>query len=202
MQKTNTLNEQRFSVKTLTKIGVLSAISVILMLFEIPLWFAPGFYKLDFSEVAVLIGAFALGPVAGISIEFVKILLNFLTDGTTTGGIGELANFLIGCAMVVPAAIIYKKRKTLKSAIIGLIVGIFSMAIVGGLLNYFVLLPVYKSIMPLEAIMGMCQKVNPNIVDFKSLVILATTPFNLFKGVVVSVITLLLYKKLSKILHK
>lgn len=202
MKTTNTLSKTKFSVKTLTKVGVLSAIATVLMLFEFPLWFAPEFYKLDLSEIPVLIGAFALGPVAGITIEFIKILLNFFINGTITGGIGEFANFAIGCAMVIPATIIYKKNKSLKSAIIGLVVGIISMTIVGGLLNYFVLLPLYASIMPLEAIMNMCKAVNSNIDDFKSLVILGTTPFNIVKGVVVSVITLLLYKKLSRILRK
>lgn len=197
-----TTNKPMFSVNMLVKIGLLSAVSVVLMLFEIPLWFAPSFYKIDLSEVAVLMGAFAMGPLAGVMIELIKVLLNFAFDGTTTAGIGELANFLIGCAFVLPAAIIYKRRKDVKHAIIGLIVGVVSMTIIGGLMNLFVILPVYAQMMlPLEALIKMGNVLNPLIVDLKTFVLFATTPFNLLKGVLTAIITLLFYKRLSKILH-
>jgi riboflavin transporter FmnP len=192
----------KMSVVYMTKVGVLSAIATVLMLFEIPLWFAPGFYKLDFSEVAVLIGGFALGPMAGVLIEMIKILLNFAIDGSITGGVGEIANFLIGCSFVVPAAIFYKRKKKLSGAIIGLTIGTILMTIVGALLNLYILLPVYATVMPVEAIINAGNAVNPNIINFETLVLWATTPFNLVKGVVSSAITLLLYKKLSPILHK
>ncbi len=193
---------KKISVKTITKVGVLSAIAVIVMLFEIPLWFAPSFYKIDLSEVVVLIGAFALGPVAGAMIELIKVLLNLVFNGTITGGIGEAANFIIGCAMVVPAAIIYKKYKTIKGAIIGLIIGIVSMTVLGSLLNYVVILPVYAKLMPMEAIINAGNMVNKNIVDLKTFVLYAVAPFNILKGIISAVITLILYKKLSKVLHK
>lgn len=101
----------RVNVKTITQIGMLAAIAVVLMLFEIPLPFAPAFYQIDFSEVPVLVGCFAMGPVAGAVIEMVKIILNLLMNGTVTAGVGEMANFLIGCAFCVPAGIIYREKQ-------------------------------------------------------------------------------------------
>ncbi|WP_326908994.1 ECF transporter S component [Sedimentibacter sp. MB31-C6] len=195
---------QKKSVKTLTKIGVLSAIAGVLMLVEMPLWFAPSFYKLDLSEIPVLIGAFALGPFAAIAIEFVKILLNFVLNGTITGGIGELANFLIGCSFVIPAGYIYRHHKTMKTAIIGMVVGTISLAIVGALLNYSVLLPAYAKVFgaPIQSFIDMGNALNPYIIDLKTFILYAVVPFNILKGIIVSAITLLIYKRLSPILHK
>lgn len=191
-------------IKTLTKIGVLSAVAGVLMLIEMPLWFAPDFYKLDLSEIPVLIGAFALGPIAGIIIELVKILLNFIMNGTITGGIGELANFLIGCSLIVPAGYIYKRNKTTKTAIIGMTVGTLTLAVVGALLNYFLLLPVYAKVFgaPLQAFIDMGNALNPLIVDLKTFILYAVVPFNIFKGIVVSAFTVLIYKRISPILHR
>ncbi len=202
--KSEVIVKQRSSVKTLTKIAVLSAIATLLMLVDIPLWFAPNFYQLDFSEVPVLIGTFALGPIAGITIEFMKILLNFVLNGTDTGGIGELANFIVGCSFIVPAGLIYRNKKSVKNALIGMIVGTFMLATVGSLLNYYVLLPVYATIYgaPIDAFVGMGNALNKNIVDLKTLVLYAVVPFNLLKGIVVAAITLLVYKRISPILHK
>lgn len=189
-------------VRTISQVGMLSAIAAILMLFEIPLWFAPEFYKIDLSEVPVLIGSFAIGPVAGMLIELVKILLNFIFNGTTTAGVGEGANFLIGCAFIIPSAIIYNKNKTRKSALIGMIIGTISLTIVGCLLNAYLLLPVYSKAfgMPMEALIEIGTAVNPNITSLSSFVMMAVAPFNLIKGVLVSGITFILYKKISPIL--
>lgn len=196
--------KQRTNTKVIAKVGVLSAVATVLMLIEFPLWFAPNFYQLDFSEVPVLLGTFALGPVAGIAIEFIKILINFVLNGTITGGIGELANFIIGCSFIIPAGYIYKNKKSLTTAIIGLIVGTISMSTVGSLINYFVLLPAYSSVLgyPLQAFVDMGNIINPAITDLKTLVMYAVVPFNLFKGAIVSLITILIYKKMSPILHK
>ena len=103
--------KERFGVRALVNIGMLAAIAVILMLFEIPLPFAPSFYEIDFSEVPVMVGCFAMGPFAGALIEFVKILLNFVFTGTDTAGVGELANFIIGCSLCVPAGLIYRRKR-------------------------------------------------------------------------------------------
>ncbi len=200
----NTKERAKFSTKTIAKIGVLGAVATVIMIFEFPLPFAPNFYKLDFSEIPVMIGAFALGPIAGVVIEFIKILLNFVINGTVTAGIGELGNFLIGCALVVPTAIVYKKNKTFKNAIIGLAVGVFSLAIAGALLNYFLLIPAYSVAYgaPVQAFIDMGNAINKSIVNLETLVLYAVVPFNIVKGVLVSVITMLVYKRLSPLLHK
>lgn len=191
-----------FSVRSLTMIGMLSAIAVVLMLLDIPLGFLPSFYKIDFSEVPVLIGSFALGPVAGVMIEFIKILLNLLINGTDTAGIGELANFFIGCSIVVPASIIYSRKKTKKGAVLGLIIGTLLLTIVGSLLNAYVLLPAYGAAfhMPIDRLIAMGTAINPSINSMSTFILLAVVPFNLLKGVIVSIITILLYKKLSPII--
>lgn len=193
---------KKFTLSTLIKIAILGAISFIIMMFDFPLWFAPSFYELDFSDVPALIGAFSLGPLAGIIIEFVKNALNVALTGSITGGVGEIANFIIGALFVGTAGFIYKREKTRKMAVIGMIAGTIVMAIVGSLMNYFVILPVYSKLMPVEAILNMAKAVNTLIVDFKTLVIYAVFPFNILKGIVVSLITLPLYKRLSKVLSK
>ena len=114
--KTMMQSEKKMGVRAVVQIGMLAAVAVILMLFEIPLPFAPSFYKIDFSEVPVLVGCFAMGPVAGALIELVKILLNFVLTGTSTAGVGEIANFVIGCALCVPAGIIYRRNRTRKNS--------------------------------------------------------------------------------------
>ncbi|SCP99003.1 ECF transporter S component [Anaerobium acetethylicum] len=193
-----------FGVKEIAKIGMLSAIAVILMLFEIPLWFAPGFYKIDLSEVPVLIGTFAMGPLAGIFIEIIKILLNLLIDGTVTIGIGEFANLMIGCAIIVPSGLVYKKIRTRKGALIGMAIGTVVMTVVGCLLNAYVLLPWYAGFMEggLDALIKMGTAVNPAITSLSTFVLLVVAPFNLLKGIIVSAVTLLLYKKISPVFSR
>jgi len=195
---------QRGSAKVIAKVGVLSAVATVLMLFDFPLWFAPNFYQLDFSEVPVLLGAFALGPAAGAAIELVKILINFVLNGTDTGGVGELANFIIGCSLVIPAGFIYKHNKSYKTAIIGFIAGTLAMAIAGAFMNYYLLLPVYSKVYgaPVQAFIEMGSALNPAITDLKTFVLYAVVPFNIFKGIVVSASVLLIYKRISPILHK
>lgn len=195
-QKTSSL----LSIKSMAIMGMLGALAFVLMYFEIPLlWFAPGFYQLDFSEVPVLVGAFALGPVSGAIIELIKIILFLIFKTTKTAGIGELANFLIGCSMIVPASIIYHRKKTIKSAIKGLVVGTICMVALGGFVNAFVLLPTYaKVFMPMENIIAAGTAVNSNINNLSTFIFYAVVPFNLLKGVVVSIVTLLIYKRISK----
>ncbi len=191
-------------IYTITKIAILTAIAAVVMLFEFPLWFAPGFYKLDLSEAIILMGGFALGPTAAAGIELLKNLINILLNGTSTAYIGEFANFVTGCAFVVPASLFYKYCKNRKGALLGLIIGTVSLATVGSLMNYFLLIPAFSKFynMPLDSIIGMGTAVNPFITDLKTLVAFAVAPFNLVKGVLCSVINLLLYKRLSPLLHK
>ncbi|HXK71638.1 MAG TPA: ECF transporter S component [Clostridia bacterium] len=192
------------TTKNMAKMGILGAVAGLLMLLEIPLPFAPSFYEVDLSEVAVLLGAFSMGPVAGVIIEAIKILINFVITGTATAGVGELANFIVGCCLIVPAAMIYNKNKRIKNAIVGILVGIFAMTLVGAILNYYILIPVYASAfgMPIETIVAMGTKLNSNIDSLWDLILLANVPFNIIKGILSGLITFLLYKRLSPILHK
>lgn len=200
MMKTKT----KSSLLYVAKIGVLSAMATVFMLFEFPLPIAPSFYELDFSEVPVLIGSFALGPLAGVLIEFIKILINLLINGTDTFFVGELANFLMGCAFVLPAALVYCRKKSLKRAIVGMVLGTLSLVLVGALCNYFLMIPAYVSLAgyPMDAIIGMGAAINPAIKDLLTLIIIAVIPFNLIKGVLCSLLTGLLYKRVSRFLHK
>lgn len=191
--------------RTLVEIGMLGAIATILMLFEFPLPFiAPPFYEIDLSEVPVLIGAFALGPMAGAAVELIKILLNLLINGTMTAFVGELGNYLVGCAFIIPAALIYKRQKSKKNALIGMIVGTLFMAVAGCFLNAFILLPAYAAAfgMPISAFVEMGTAINSSITNVFTFVVIAVAPFNIIKGVIVSLITLLLYKHISPLLKR
>ncbi len=195
-------NKKKITTRMVAQIGMLGAIAVVLMLFEIPLPFAPSFYEIDFSEVPVLIGCFSMGPLAGMLIELVKVVLNLVINGTDTAGVGEFANFLIGCSFCVPAGMIYQKIKTKKGAILGMVTGTILMAVFGCLINAYVLLPTYAKAfhMPIDALVAMGTKVNGNIHSLLTFVIFAVVPFNLLKGVLVSIIVLAIYKKISPIL--
>ena len=197
------MKNKLFTLHNMAKIAILTAISAIVMLFEFPLPFAPSFYELDLSEAVILMGGFAMGPLAAAIMELLKNLLNLLLNGTITAGVGELANFVMGCALVVPASLIYKYRKTLKGAIIGLVTGTLSLVVIGCIMNYFVMIPAYVALahFPLEAILSMGAEANGMVNSLGTLVLFAVAPFNLVKGVACSLINLLLYKRLSKILH-
>ena len=196
-----TSTRSKVNVRKMAQIAMLGAIAVVLMLFEIPLPFAPSFYEIDFSEVPVLVGCFAMGPLAGVAVELLKILLNLVINGTTTAGVGEVANFVIGCALVLPAAVIYRRMHTRKGAIIGMAVGTVFMMVVGCFLNAFVLLPIYATAfgMPISGLVEMGTAVNGGITDLTTFVLFAVAPFNLLKGVLVSLIVFIIYKKISPV---
>ena len=199
-EKKKTGNTERIlTTRKLTMVGMFSAIAAILMIFEFPLPFAPAFYKLDFSEIPVLITAFAFGPVAGVMVEFCKIVLNLFMDSTTTAFVGELANFMVGCSFILPASIIYLYKKNRKSAIVSCVVGTLCLTVFGTSFNAIYLVPKFAELygMPLEAIVGMGTAINPAITDLTTLVLFAVAPLNILKGVSVSVVTILIYKKLS-----
>lgn len=191
-------------VSYMTSIALLSAVAGILMLFEFPLPFiAPGFYKVDLSEVPVVVGAFALGPVAGVLIEFVKIIINLFVNGTTTAFIGEMANFLIGIAFVIPASMVYYLKRNKKKAIIGLIYGTFFTTITGVLLNAYVLLPFYAAAFGgMENIVAAGTAVNPAINSVFTFCMIAVAPFNLIKFSVVSVISLSVYGSVLRVIKR
>lgn len=204
-EATSSSGTKRMALKNVVAIGMLAAIAMILMLFEFPIPFiAPSFYEIDLSEVPVLIGTFAMGPVAGVLIELVKILLKLLIKGTSTAYVGDFANFVIGCAFLLPAGIIYWRHKTLRNAIIGLIAGGLTMIVAGSLINAFVLLPLYAKMFMggMENIIAAGAAVNAGISGVASFVILAVAPFNLVKAIIVSILTLLLYKRVSSLIKK
>lgn len=190
------------NVRNMVTIAMLGAVSMVLYIFDFPLWFAPSFYKIDFSEIPVMIGSFALGPASGALIELVKCLLKLVVKGTNTAFVGDIANYLMGCALVVPAGLFYRRKKSKKNAMIGMAVGTLTLVVVGCILNAYVLLPTYSKAfgMPVDALIEMGSAVNPGIKDIFSFVLLAVAPFNVLKGIIVSAVTLVLYKYVSPIL--
>ena len=191
------------NVNRLVKISLLVAIAFILMLFEFPIPGFPPFLKLDLSDLPALIGGFALGPVAGVIIEGGKVILNLVFHGSYTGGVGEFANFLVGGSFVFVASYIYHKNKTKKNAIIGLISGTIVMTIVGAVFNYFVLIPLYATIMGgMANVIGASAEGNSNISSLTGIIVLGITPFNIIKGAIVSFITFVSYKRISPLLNR
>ena len=142
-----------------------------------------------------------MGPVAGVIIEFVKILIKLVMKPTTTGFVGEFANFAIGCSLVIPAAMIYHTKKSKKSAMYGMIVGTIVMALAGIVINAVVMLPFYSKVMPLESIIALGAAINPAVSNVWTFAIICVGPFNVIKGVVVSVVTSLVYKRISNLIH-
>ncbi len=192
-----------YRTRMLTTTAMLGALAGLLMLIEFPLGFiAPSFYKLDLSEVPVMIGTFAFGPIQGIVIEAVKIILKLVIKGTSTGFVGDLANFIVGCAMVIPAGLIYKRKKTKKSAVIGMLVSTLVMAVVGVFLNAYVMIPMYAAFMPIEQIVEAGKAIIPWVKDTFTFCLFCVLPFNLLKGIIVSVIVAVIYKPLSRLIHK
>lgn len=184
--------------------AVFSCMAGLLMLLELPLFFAPAFYKLDLSELPVMICTFYLGPVAGVVSELIKVTLKLILKGTTTNFVGDFANFVVGCAFALPASMIYHSRPGRRSALLGMGVGTLVMTVFGSAFNAVYLLPKFASMygMPLEQIVAMGTKINPNITSVTTLVFYAVVPFNLVKGIIVSLLTFLLYKRISPLLHK
>ena len=199
-----TIKEKRvFTTSTLVKVGILSAIGYILMFISVPIpALFPDFLKIDISDITPLLGGMALGPVAGVTIAFLKNLLQFITGFSTTGGVGELANFIIGGSFVWVVSFAYLKRNDIKGVIVGLLSGVVVMTIVGCIANYFIILPFYSTIMPIEAVINMGAVINPLIVDKVTFIIWIIAPFNLLKAVLMSLVTLPIYKKTEKVLNK
>lgn len=196
---------KKINTSWLVRVAMLSAVATILMLFEFPLPFiAPPFYEIDFSEVPVFIGAFAMGPGAGVAIEGIKILLNLIINGTVTAGVGEIANFVMGVVFVLPGALIYKRRRTKSNAVLGLVIGTIVMVAASCIINAFIMLPIYATAfkMPIDAIIGMAKTILPSVDTMTEFVLLCVAPFNLVKAVLVSVITILIYKPVSPLLKQ
>ncbi len=182
-------------------IGICSAIAMVLHVLDFPVIFlAPEFYKLDFSELPVLLCGFYLGPSATVACEGVKILLKLLVKGTSTAFVGDFANFVVGCAFVLPATFWYHFHKSKHSAVIGLVLGTLTMAILGSAFNAVYLLPKFSELygLPLDTIVAMGTAIRGGVRSVTTFVILCVAPLNLLKGAMVSVLTMLLYKRVAR----
>lgn len=190
--------KKTLSVQYLTRIAVLTALSSILFMISIPI---VAFYSLDLSNLPVLLGAFSMGPVAGLIILGLKSLIGCLTSSTMY--VGELADFIMGAAFVLPAALIYQRNKSRKGALIGMITGTVALILAGCLTNAYLLIPFYMKAfgMPMEAIIGMCAQALPYVDTELKVILFVTAPFNLLKGVVLCILTYMIYKPLSPLLH-
>ena len=188
----------RISVRKLVVTALLGAVATVLMFISFGLPILPSYLKVDFSEMPALLASFALGPVYGAAVCLIKNLVNI--SATTTGGVGELCNFLLGVLFVVPAGLIYRRHPSRKRALIGMIVGTLVMSLCSGLVNYFVVYPVYLLVMPEEAIVGMYSAIVPAADSILKGILIFNMPLTFVKGVLDAVITFILYKRLSPVM--
>ena len=191
MRKRNLLREVE-PTKKVVLIAMFSALAGILMYLEFPIPIAPSFYEIDL-----------LGPVAGVTTEFVKILIKLLIKGTSTAYVGDVANFIVGCAFVIPATVVFRRKHTVKNGIFSMVVGTICMAGFGGFVNAFVLLPAFAQLyggMPVSDLIAMGTEVNGLIGNMFTFIILAVIPVNIIKGVFIGVITLPIYFRLEKVI--
>ena len=186
------------SVRTISMTAMLSAVAYLLAFVEFPVPLSPSFARMDLSDLPALIGAFAFGPLSGLLIELVKNTLQLLT--TSTGGIGEIANFLMGASYVVTAGVIYKHRKTKKTALLACVAASLAMGIAAALANYFILLPLFETFMPLDQLIASFGAFLPFIHTKLDIVLFNALPFNILKGLVIGGFTMLTYKRLAPVL--
>lgn len=187
------MTKKVLTTKNLTMIAMFSAISAVLMVFEIQLPFSPSFVKFDFSDLPVMLGGFLIGPFAGGIIAFMKILLHFLLNGTTSFFVGDLSNLLLTLSFVLPASFIYQQKKTKKTAIQGLLVSIICTSLLAIIFNLFLIFPLYLKVLNLKMVdlINMIHVVNPLVKDVFTMIVFSLLPFNLFKYSIVSMITML-----------
>lgn len=198
------MNQKKIlNIRNLVLIGMFGALASVLEAFRIALPFAPPFYKLDFAETPILIGAFALGPVPAILMELVKNLIKIITQGSTTMYVGDVSNFICGCAFVLPASLLYRKCRTRKMAMWGLLLSIGTGLVAALLSNYFFILPLYAKLMfdGMEPIIDMGRAVNPSITNLGTFLLFAVAPFNLVKFSLNAAVTALVYKRVSVVIH-
>lgn len=200
----NTIKKQGLgSTKIIAKVGILSAIAYVLMFISVPLPIFPSFLKIDLSDIPAIFGGMSLGPIAGIAIVIIKNFLQGIT-ASTTGGVGEFANVIIGGSYVLIICLFYRKWKNIKSVVAGGLVGIVAMTIMGCIMNYYIMMPLYATVygMPLDAIIQMGTVINSKVTDLYTFVIWMIAPFNIIKATLMTVVTLPLFKKMEKILTK
>ena len=198
MNHYNNKNNNRSKIRFIAVTGILSAASAILMMLSFSVPFMPSFIKMDFSELPALIAAYCMGPLSGVLVCLIKNLINL--PMTTTGGVGELSNFVLGCCLVLPAGLLYRYRKNRKFALIGALVGSLTMALVSLPSNYFVMYPIYTKFLPLDKIIGMYQAIFPGVNGLFSCLLIFNVPYTFLKGALDTVLTFLLYKRISPLL--
>ena len=193
------MHTRQHNVRYMTVTAMLSAVAFALMFFEFSIPFlVPSFIQMDLSELPALIGAFAMGPWYGVIICLIKNLIHLLI--TTTGGVGELSNFILGAAFVLPAGLIYQRKKTKKNAVIGSVLGVVFMALLSVASNYFIVYPVYTAFLPMDTILAMYQEILPSADTLLKCLVIFNMPFTFVKGMLSVVITLLIYKHISPII--
>jgi len=194
----NQTTKKTINVRYMTMTAMLSAVAFVLMFLEFNVPFMPSFIKMDLSELPALIGAFAMGPASGVVICLIKNLLHLLMS--STGGVGELSNFILGALFVIPAGVLYKKKKGRKAALIGSLIGAVTMALVSVVANYFIVYPIYTAFMPMDTIISMYQVILPSADSLLKCLVIFNMPFTFIKGLINVVITFLIYKHISPII--
>lgn len=195
----NEMDKKRFSLRRVTVTAIMSAAAAVLMLLEFSVPLVPSFLKFDFSDLPAVITSFALGPVWGVTVELIKNVINLAK--TQTGGVGELANFIIGVSLVLPAGLVYKLKKDRAGALIGSIAGAVFASAISIPVNIFITYPVYASLMGSEEkILALYRAILPSVKTLSQAIIVFNTPFTLVKGAVNVLITFLLYKRLSPVI--
>lgn len=198
-QKPIEKRRKRISLRYITATAVLSALSTVLMMLSFSVPFMPSFLKLDFSELPALIASFSMGPVSGVLVCLIKNLLNL--PFSTTGGVGELCNFLLGTCFVLPAGLIYRFRKNRRTALLAALLGALAMAFASLPLNYFISYPMYMKFLPLEQIIGMYQAIFPGVNGLFQCLLIFNVPFTFLKGLLDTILTFLVYKRISPLIH-
>lgn len=191
--------KNKLTARSMAVIAMLAAVSFVLMLFDFSVPFMPSFIKMDLSELPALVGAFALGPVSGVAVCLVKNLLHLFV--TSTGGVGELSNFMLGAVFTGVAGWMYQRSKTRRGAFVGALAGAVCMAVVSVFSNYYIVYPVYTAFMPMEGIIAAYQAIYSGIDNLWKALILFNMPFTFVKGMLVTAVTFLIYKKIAPILR-
>jgi riboflavin transporter FmnP len=191
------LKKQQNKIRSIAFIGMLGALSAVLMFINIPLPFAPSFMKFDIAELPALFAGFFLGPVSGCGVIVVKLLLKLVLQGTDTAFVGELSNLLGSVIFVLPASVIYRLDHTKKGAIIGMTVATVLVSVVQVFMNAYLIFPMYSTLygLPMETILSMCMAVNPLVHDYVTMMVYSVLPFNLVKHFLTSLLTYLIYKR-------
>jgi len=194
----------KITTKQIVIMAMFGAMAAVLMVFEVQIPFAPTFVKLDVSDLPIIIGGFIYGPFIGIGIACIKIVLNLVLNGTTTMFVGELSNLILSIAHMLPTAIIYQKSKTKKSALIGLFTGTVVASVLAIISNLFIIFPLYSSLfnLSMDSIVEMAVATNPLVNDLLTMILFSLLPFNIFKFTIVSLITIIIYKKINVVLKR